>query len=552
MVEQAVIKEHCDGHDLRMMLASATRLLERNYQAVNALNVFPVPDGDTGINMLLTMKDTLKKIEESPSGSASETANAMAKGALLGARGNSGVILSQFLRGLAEGLQGRERFNGQDLALALQEATKWAYKSVGQPVEGTILTVIREAAEAASQSCEGEGTLVEVCEAARDACKRAVANSPTLLAVLREAGVVDAGGQGLCFIVEGFLSYLKGEDIDSLHLNVEEPLGVDAPFSSTVSREFLEMTEDEIYGYCTQFAILGEGLDPDSFREKVSSMARSTVVIGDEKMIKIHAHTEDPGMLLTFGVSHGTLAQIKIDNMDEQHQGYMAERREETRVEQLSIALVAMASGKGLEELFAGNGASAVVRGGDTMNPSTQEMLLAIEGVPSQNVIVLPNNRNVVLSAKQAAELSGKSVKVVPTESIPQGIGALLAFNVEDGLEQNVARMEKTRESIRTGEVTTAIRSATMDGRPVREGQVIGLLDRKLVTLGDFPQQVLIELLANANLSGGDLVTVFWGDGMDEDGGQEVLSSIARKFPDVEAEVVYGGQPYYHYIVSLE
>ncbi len=544
--------DYCDGHDLQMMLAAATRVLNRNYESVNALNVFPVPDGDTGTNMLLTMKATVQEAERSATDSASEMAAVIAKGALLGARGNSGVILSQFFKGLSEGLRGKEKFNGADLVQALQEATKWAYKAVGQPVEGTILTVIREAAQAATERGASGGNLIDILEAARDACRSAVANTPTLLDILREAGVVDAGGQGLCFIVEGFLSYLKGEDVDALELEIEQPVGVEASAKGVVRQDFLAATEEEIYGYCTQFAIFGENLDPDAVKEKVASLARSTVVVGDETTVKVHAHTEDPGMLLSFGISLGTLAQVKIDNMDEQHQQYMASRRQEVEVKELAIALVAVAAGKGLQELFIRNGASSIVPGGDTMNPSAQEILLAVESAPSKHVIVLPNNRNIVLAAQQACELSEKSVKVVPTESIPQGVCAQLAFNVEASLEENVERMERARTSIRTGEVTTAVRSVTMSGIPVQEGQIIGLLERRLVAVGDAPQTVLTDLLQQAGLSEGDLVTIYRGNGLDESHGQRDVAAIAKQFPGVEVEAFYGGQPYYHYIVSIE
>ena len=547
--ETGIEKEHCNGHDLRRMLAASALMLEGNVEVLNALNVFPVPDGDTGTNMLLTMKAVTEEANRSPSTSAGEMAAAVAKGALLGARGNSGVILSQFFRGLSEGLKGKEQFNGLELAQALQEATKWAYKAVSEPVEGTMLTVIREATQAATERGATGGNLLEVCLAARDACKATVARTPTLLAVLREAGVVDAGGQGLCFIVEGFLSYLQGEDTADLKLEVEQPVGVEAG-TGIVDQDFLTATEEEIYGYCTQFLIQGENLDPDAIRGKMASMAGSTVVIGDETMVKVHVHADDPGVLLSLALPYGSLAQIKIDNMDEQHQQYLAARRQE--VKELPIAVVSVASGPGLENLFSGNGAAAIVPGGDTMNPSTQEILQAAEAVPSRSVIILPNNRNILAAAQQACELSKKSLRVVPTQSIPQGVSAILAFNPEVDLDENLHRMEKARTAVRTGEITTAVRAAKMGGVSVQKGQIIGLLERELVAAGDDPQKVLMELLRKASVSQGDLVTLYWGSSLVQHSGEQAAAEVAATFSGVEVEAVNGGQPYYHYLVSIE
>ena len=542
-------KTRFDGDDLRAMFSCATRLFEHNVEAINALNVFPVPDGDTGTNMFLTLRDVMKEAERAQSASAGEIASAMARGALMGARGNSGVILSQFFKGIALELGDKADFGAPELAAAFQSAREHAYKAVGEPVEGTLLTVISSVARAAQERSEAGATVQEVFDSVCDAAIESVALTPTMLSVLRDAGVVDAGGHGLSVILEGIRLYVRGEEVDTKQVTPPAPVGVEVG-AGTVSQEFLESTEEDLYGYCTQFLIQGQDLDPEAVREKMTSLARSTVVVGDDTMVKVHVHADDPGAIMSYAVSLGTLSQVKMDNMDEQHREYSVARRQDGRV--APLAVVAVAWGQGLEAVFADLGAARVLPAGDTMNPSIQEVLDVIESVPSDTVIFLPNNRNIVPAAEQAVQLSKKTLRVVPTTTIPQGIAALLAFNPEKDPDENLSNMERTLTTVRTGEVCQAVRPVVLNGVTVRKDQIIGLLDRALVAAGDEPSEVLVSLVRSAGVAEGDLITLYWGQQITQDDADAARQRVEAAVPGVEVEVVPGGQPHYHYILSIE
>ena len=543
--------EMCNGNDLRRVFASATSLLERNAEFINALNVFPVPDGDTGTNMLLTMRAVIKETSRVNSSSATEVATALASAALRGARGNSGVILSQFFKGLAQGLEAKEEFGGHDFAQALEKATECAYKAVSKPTEGTILTVIREAAQGAQKRALEDGRLTKVWQAACDAARDALARTPSMLPVLQEAGVVDAGGQGLVVILEGALRSFLGENVETIAIDLTEAIGVKGPKElGSVSEAFLTATQEELYGYCTQLLIQGKGLQVDALRERFASISDSTVVVGDDTLIQVHTHTFDPGTIISYAVSQGTISQVKIDNIDEQHQEFLAARRKE--LETLPVCVVAVVSGDGFATLFRNLGAWGVIPGGDTMNPSTQEILKVIEQAPSDSVIVLPNNSNIIPAATQACELSKKPLKVVPTTSIPQGIAALLSFSPEVSLEANLIIMERSSNTVCSGGITRAVRSATINRVSVREGQLIGLLERQMVAAGDDPTSVLMDVLQRAEVSAGHLITLYWGCDITKEEAEKAGEGVQVAFPGVEVEVVYGGQPYYHYITSIE
>ena len=545
-----------DGHDLREMFSLATGLLERNVDSINALNVFPVPDGDTGTNMLLTLREVIKQANGVLSPSAEEVASAMARGALLEARGNSGVILCQFFKGMALGLDGKQSFGCAELATALECAREYAYTAVGDPVEGTLLTVISSVADAARNSADCGNTLQEMIGAISHAARETVALTPTMLPVLRQAGVVDAGGQGLAVILEGIRLYVSGEDVELGEIPPPEPVGVE-PGSGAVSSEFLEATEGVMYGYCTQFLIHGQDMDQDAVRESMTSVADSTVVVGDDTMIKVHVHAHDPGPVISLAVSLGTLTQVKIDSMDEQHREFSMARRQEGGVgvaeaSVAEVAVVGVAWGKGLEAVFTDLGVARVLRAGDTMNPSVQEILAAVKGAPSENVIFLPNNRNIAPAAHRAIELSDKNVRVLPSTTIPQGIAAILAFSPEKSLDDNVSDMERTLSSVRTGEICRAVRAVKLGGIPVREGQIIGLLERDLVSVGDESTEVLLSLLSVAEVSHVDLVTLYWGGPLTESEAEAARAHVEAAFPEAEVDLVAGGQPHYHYIVSIE
>ena len=531
------------------MFSEATALLSANVDAVNALNVFPVPDGDTGTNMHLTMKAVVEEAASVTSTSAADVASAMARGALMGARGNSGVILSQFFKGLGSGLEDTVVLDGQRLAAALELGREQAYKAVGQPVEGTILTVISTAARAARSTAGSGGSLIEVLESVSVASRESVALTPTMLPVLRQAGVVDAGGHGLAIILEGLRRSAAGDKSPPTEIPPPDPVGVDE-HEGIVSTDFLQAAEEEIYGYCTQIVVQGTDLDVDDIRERVSAMGRSVVVVGDDTVANVHVHAEDPGPVVSLGVSLGVLGRVKIENMDAQRAEYSAARRSEVATG--SVGVLAVASGDGLKSVFESLGAASVLAGGDTMNPSVRELVDAIEQLPAESVVVLPNNKNIVPAARQAAELASKEVGVVPTRSIPHGAAAMLAFDPQVAASLNVERMTEATESVRYGEVTTAVRTAEIDGISVQQGDTIGLLDGRLVATGNDPGQVLVEVVSKAEPERGGIVTVYAGDPVSGEAAQATANALEEALSGVDVELISGGQPHYHYLFSVE
>jgi len=535
-----------NGQDLREMLAAATSWLEKSAADIDALNVFPVPDGDTGTNMLLTMRSAIEEAYRIPDQSASAVAQAIAKGALLGARGNSGVILSQIWRGLAQGLAEKESFTGSDLAGALQQSSTMAYKGLSNPVEGTILTVIREAASTAqAQASSGSDGLQSVLEAAVDAASESVAKTPTLLSVLREAGVVDAGGQGLYIILEGALRYLRGEG-EQMQFRKPQLIVADIP-----AARFPEMVvaEEVPYGYCTNILLRGQGLDPDKLRLKLKRKGQSLVVAGDESIIRIHIHTYEPGKILNYIGSLGTMHEINIRNMDEQHQEFLEMQREKAPA--VDIAIVAVVSGDGLTEVFKSLGA-VVVLGGQTMNPSTKDLLEAVELVVSDKVVILPNNKNIVLTANQVQSLTTKTIEVVPTQTIPQGVAALLAFDYEADLGANIHLMDEAKSAVRSIEVTRAIRSTKLNGRKIKRKQAMGFLDGNLIAVSNIATDALNKVLAELDLDKAEVITIYYGANTERAEAEQISATICQQRPQLQVEVVKGGQPHYNFIVSVE
>ena len=536
------------GQDLREMFVAATGWLEKSAADIDALNVFPVPDGDTGTNMLLTMRSSMEEAYRAVDSGASGVAQAMARGALMGARGNSGVILSQIWNGLAQGLDEKETVSGSDLVEALLQASKVAYKGLSNPVEGTILTVIREAAAAAQeQAANVSDDVVSVMEATVSAAKESVANTPSLLPVLREAGVVDAGGQGLYTILEGALHYLKGE---TEQLQLRRPWMVASSIPLTAKVPQMVGVEEVPYGYCTNFVIKGQGLDPDKLRKRLEKQGQSVIVIGDDSAVRIHIHTLDPGALMHYVLPLGTLHQINIRNMDEQYQDFLAMQKE--RMPAVDTAIVAVVSGEGLSNVFTSLGATAIVPGGQTMNPSTKDLLQAVEAVPSEKVIILPNNKNIVLTANQVQSLTSKTIEVVPTKTIPQGVAALLAFDYEADLKTNALNMDKAKSAVKSIEVTRAVRSTRLGGLDIKKKQAIGFLDGDLVVVADKIDEVLTEALARVNLNETEVVTIYYGADTTPAEAEQVGAAIREQHPQLQVEVVQGGQPHYNYIVSVE
>jgi len=534
-----------DAPELLRILFQGRRALEANVEAINALNVFPVPDGDTGTNMLLTMMAMEAATTKTTDIPASRLMATMARGALMGARGNSGVILAQFFQGLYKGLDGKDNFDCQALTLGLAEATTAAYKAVGTPVEGTMLTVIREISEA-TQAQTGANNILDLWETMCQAARKAVAKTPSLLSVLREAGVVDAGGQGLSILLEGALKGLRGEEPEGIELTAPE-LDSEVP---GVLEPFIEATEEDLYGYCTQFLIQGEALDANAVRDSMQSIATSTVVVGENTMIRVHVHAKDPGPVLSYAVTRGTLSEVSIVNMDEQHKEFVAARRREKKVQ--DVGVLAVASGQGIMDLFLDSGASSVLLGGDTMNPSTQEILTAAEAITAERIIILPNNSNIVPAAEQASSFSTKQITVIPSKTIPQGIAALLSFNSQQKFEANVTAMTQSTFDVISGAVCIAQRDSEMGGVKIAKGQTIGLLERQMVVAGDDRTTVLLDLLAKAAPKDESLITLYWGADTQENEANETADTIRSRFTSAEVEVVFGGQPNYTYIVSVE
>ena len=537
------VRRSLTGSGLTHALGAAVAALERNVDAVNAMNVFPVPDGDTGTNMFLTLKDMWEEVSHLEESRADQVLGAMARSALFGARGNSGVILSQFFRGLAQALEGKPTVNAQGLAQALQTATDAAYKAVSQPVEGTMLTVIRQAAEGARRAAarEAEDVLAVLRAACREA-QAALEQTPELLPVLRQAGVVDAGGQGVVVILEAMRRSLAGEE-PGLALEV----GAASQAIAMVREDFLSATEADLFGYCTQFLLQGEGLDVDAIRERMDQLASSAVVVGDEVMVRVHIHALDPGPVISYAVAQGTLSQVRMDNMDEQHRDFLASHRQA----QTPVGVVAVTWGSGIAEVFRQLGAG-VVECGQTMNSSSQELLDAVQRLGAAEVIILPNNPNVVLAAQQAAGLTETPLLVVEARTIPQGVAALLAFNPEASARENLEAMQQAARSVQTAEVTRAVRDAEMDGIRCRAGQAIALLEGRLVVCGEEETEVLYSLLDSVSLQEGSLVTLYYGQEVSLEQAQEASDRIGQRFPGAEVEVVYGGQPLYAYILSIE
>ncbi len=535
------------GQDLREMFAAATTWLEKSAPDIDALNVFPVPDGDTGTNMLLTMRAVIEEAYRAPDRNASAVAEAMAKGALMGARGNSGVILSQIWRGLAQGLAKKESFTGPELAEALRQAVTRAYQGLSHPVEGTILTVIKDAADAAqAQATSADNDLVSVLEALVNAANESVANTPNLLAVLMEAGVVDAGGQGLYTILEGALHYLKGE---TEQIQFRKPQIIVSDIHAAKLPRMI--VADEVpYGYCTEFLLKGKKLEPDRIRAKLDKKGESLIVVGDETMARVHIHTLDPGTVVRHATSLGTVHQVSIRNMDEQHHDYLELQKE--RMPEVEVAIVAVASGDGLNDVFSSLGTTAIVPGGQTMNPSTKDILQAVESVPSDKVIILPNNKNIAPTAEQIQSLTQKSVRVVKTETIPQGVAALLALDYEADFKTNFRLMNKAKSAVQTIEITRAVRATEIGGLKIRKNQAIALLDGELVAAGDSTSDVLHQVFAKLHLTKTEVITIFYGADAEKTEAEQVSLTIREQHPQLQIEVVYGGQPHYNYIVSVE
>jgi DAK2 domain fusion protein YloV len=537
------------------MFATATAWLARHVESINAINVFPVPDGDTGTNMYLTLRATLEEAYRADGEDVGAVLDVMSRGALMGARGNSGVILSQILRGLARASQERERLDGIGLAEGLAEGASTAYKAVSQPKEGTILTVARAVADAAQREARNDKRDIQaVMTAAVEAAEEAVADTPNLLPVLAEAGVVDAGGQGLYVLLEGSLRYLRGEEEAEAGtaITAEE---IEQNWVAVTSQLHSQMHArgESAYGYCTEFLLAGTNLTGDDIERRMLELGDSVLVVGDERLMRVHLHTDDPGAAMSYCTPMGRLQQVKVDNIESQAEEFLAmHQRQRLAAEPVNIATVAVVSGEGLEEVFRSVGATAVVKGGPTMNPSARQLLDAIEGCPAGEVVLLPNDKNIVFTAEQAIPLTEKKARVVKTTTLPQGVAALLAFSPDEDLDANVEAMAEAKDCIHTVEISRAIRSTSVGGLRIKEGQCIAIIDGELKVARKTSRAALKAALGHLPMEELSLVTLYYGADTAEGEARALARELRGRYPQHDMEVIYGGQPHYYYIASAE
>ncbi|HJW84977.1 MAG TPA: DAK2 domain-containing protein [Anaerolineae bacterium] len=540
-----------NGADLKDMVQASLSWLKAHQQSVNALNVFPVPDGDTGTNMLLTMQAAWAEVDHVAGASIHRVAHAVAHGALMGARGNSGVILSQLWRGFARSLDAKATMNAAEFAAAMREGCNTAYKGVIKPVEGTILTVSRATAEAAEAAAKTTQDLMTIFDQVLTAGKEAVARTPMQLDILRQAGVVDAGGQGLAVILEGMLRFLRGEPVDV------EPIAVTQAFTLGANLEGIEAGQDFELVFDLRPR---QGLDWDAMYGDLSKFGTSIQVGGGDDELKIHIHVPTDNFYKTqeYAFTLGAITRIAVENLQEQMAALQAGgsqlRGAYADLKADDIATIAVASGDGLARVFESLGASLIIPGGQTMNPSTEDFVKAMQSLPCERAILIPNNGNVVMAARQAVDLAGtlRESVVVPTRTMPQGVAAMLAFNAQSDLETNARLMEAATRHIHTGEVTVATRSVQMNGVVATEGQPIGLIDDELAASGQTTEDVVWQLLDQMHVADRELVTLYYGDSVTANAASALAEAIRARFGHLELEVVDGGQPYYSYILSVE
>ncbi len=549
-----------DGLRLKPMIAAALSWLRQHQDAINALNVFPVPDGDTGTNMSLTMVSAWEEIADVVEPHVGRLMTMLAHGALMGARGNSGVILSQIWRGFAHGLDGHSRITPETIAEAMHSAADTAYKGVVKPVEGTILTVVREMAEEAAAAVAESPDMVDLFDRLVLRAGASVARTPTLLPVLRQAGVVDSGGQGLYIIFEGMARDLKGLPVAAIPSQLDVAhLQLDAHPEGGAGVEF-----DSAYPYDVQLLIMGSNLDVPAIRSGIEALGDCPLTVGDEVAVKVHVHVADPGAPISFGARFGSVTDVVVEDMRVQFEAYSADRKAARsgplvpaallgQVEETAISVIAVSSGEGLANVFYSLGASVVIEGGQTMNPSTAQIVEAISRTTSEDVIVLPNNPNILMTAQQAAQMAdGKRVEVVPTRTIPQGVAAMLALDHDAALGENAAAMLASSSGVITAEVTSATRDVRLNGIQVREGDAIGLLEDELVVDASSFEEAVRWLLAEAAIDDRELVTLYFGSQVSEAQANALVGELSSSYPDLEFEVINGGQPHYPYILSIE
>ncbi|MDI6618440.1 MAG: DAK2 domain-containing protein [Clostridiales bacterium] len=543
-----------DGQLLKKMIVSAAGCLQNNKSAINALNVFPVPDGDTGTNMSMTLNSALKEVQEIKIDTVPNVANAAANGSLMGARGNSGVILSQLLRGFARQVREKESIDARDFSNALKEGADTAYKAVMKPTEGTILTVARETADKAVELSKSINEIDLLMNNLVEYAQSVLDKTPEMLPVLKKAGVVDSGGMGLIYIYKGIQRALRGEDVKISDIQPE------------AQEEHVQETgvQQEIkYGYCTEFIIKNTDYDVQKFRQHMVPFGDSQVIVGDSGIIKVHIHTNDPGKVLSEAIKLGELTRIKIDNMREQHRSIIDFNNQDVKddpvpsedddtSDSLKAGVITVASGEGIKNIFKDLGACNVIEGGQTMNPSTEDILNAINAIKSDEIYILPNNGNIIMAAKQAATLSDKNVYVIPSKTIPQGISALTVFNPENKSKENIEIMTSTMNYVKTGQVTYAVRNTIFDDKEIKQGDILGLLDGKISCTGRNILQVAEDLIQNMVSDDDELITILYGKDASKDDAEKLADTLKNKYKNCEIQSYSGGQPLYYFIISVE
>lgn len=542
-----------NGEHLYYMMSNAANKLELQSEYVNSLNVFPVPDGDTGTNMSMTFRAAVKEIEGMDNKNIGEVSKKLAKGALMGARGNSGVILSQILRGISKGLEGKEEADASEFANALLEGSKSAYKAVMRPTEGTILTIVRTAGEVAVALKEDN-----ITELMREVCRESkimLDKTPEMLPALKKAKVVDSGGMGLLIILQGMQEALE----NGLKVTTGTPQAVKSSVAKAQRSE--TMSEEDIkFGYCTEFIILGDSNHAEEFKSKVINKGDSLVVVGYEDVIKVHIHTNNPGKVLEEAVKFGELSKIKIDNMREEHREMLEGMYEEAAETEESVAagefkkyaFISVAMGEGMKNIFKDLGVDYVIEGGQTMNPSTQDMLEAIEKLNAEHIFILPNNKNIIMAANQAAEISDKDIRVIPTKTIPQGITCITMFNPEADVEENTEELKEAMEMVKTTSVTYAVRDTEVDGKEIKEGNILGLVEGKIKEVGEDPYKVAEDLIDSSVDEESELITIFYGKDCEEEKVDALIEKLEGKYEDLDVQCYKGEQPLYYFIMSVE
>lgn len=544
---------------LQDMVQAASTRLGNQVEYVNSLNVFPVPDGDTGTNMGMTMDNGAKEVADKPASTVGQVGQILSKGLLMGARGNSGVITSQLFRGFAQSIKDKTELDGKDLAHAFQNGVEVAYKAVMKPVEGTILTVSRGAATAALKKAEQTDDAVDVMRATVEGAKRALAKTPDLLPVLKEVGVVDSGGQGLVYIYEGFLAALTGDYVAS-----EDFKPTPANMGSMINAEHQKSvaghvaTEDITFGYCTEIMVaLGQGptyvkeFDYDEFQGYLSTLGDSLLVINDDEIVKVHVHTEDPGLVMQEGLKYGMLVKVKVDNMREQHSAEL-QKTTAPAAPKKDYGIIAVVAGQGLSDIFTSQGVDYIISGGQTMNPSTEDIVKAIEAVNAKQVIILPNNKNIFMAAQSAADVVDIPAVVVETRTVSQGFTSLLAFNPDASLETNQAAMTGSLSTVTSGSVTLAVRDTTIDGLDIHENDILGMVDGKILVSTPDMEEALRATFDQMIDEDSEIAMIYIGEEGDQELAEDLATYLEEKYEDLEVEIHQGDQPVYPYLFSVE